>query len=171
MSIKDLNLTRIKLSHNMNEAETSIYKNCLGPCRFELRCMTSNAKRQPGRKRNSPLSPSSWSRYAKRISFHTSGTPGRHQWLQSGTDGLSLHTPTCASLRKADIDVTCRTVIGTVILSITSNMLWENILWSQPLVSVMGLWVTLHNLCNLSLMHKQTLTIMILHSVKGAAKR
>lgn len=45
-----------------------------------------------------------------RISFHISATPGRQQWLQSGTDGLSLQVPTCASLRNASMSVTCRTL-------------------------------------------------------------
>ena len=68
----------------------------------------------------------------KRISFHVSGTPGRHQWLQSGTDGLSLQVPTCASLRYASIGVTWRTVTGTVIFFTTLIMTSEIGLRSLP---------------------------------------
>lgn len=82
-------------------------------------------------------------RYDKKISFHISGTPGRHQWLQSGTDGLSLQAPTCASLRNAPIGVTCRTVTGTDIFFTAFIIMSETGLLSLPPVFVEGRRVTL----------------------------
>ena len=72
------------------------------------------------------------SRYEKIISFHVSGTPGRHQWLQSGTDGWSLQIPKWASLRNAPIGVTCSTVTGVVIFFTTLIIMSENRLRSLP---------------------------------------
>jgi hypothetical protein len=77
------------------------------------------------------------------ISFHISGTPGRHQWLQSWLDGLSFQLPTCASLRGADIDVTWRTFIGNLTSFTTSKTVSENKFWSVALVSNVGNCVTL----------------------------
>lgn len=82
----------------------------------------------------------SWDRI---ISFHISGTPGRHQWLQSWLNGLSFQLPTCASLRGADIDVTWRTFIGKLTFFTTSNTVSENEFCSVALVSKVGNWVTL----------------------------
>ncbi len=72
------------------------------------------------------------SRYEKIISFNVSGTPGRHQWLQSGTDGWSLQVPKWASLRNAPIGVTWRTVTGSVIFFTTLIMMSEIRLRSLP---------------------------------------
>lgn len=83
------------------------------------------------------------SRYDKRISFHISGTPGRHQWLQSGTDGLSLQIPTWPSLRNAPIGVTCIIVTGTAIFRTTFIMVSETGLRSIPQELNQGRWPTL----------------------------
>lgn len=71
-------------------------------------------------------------------SFHVSGTPGRHQWLQSDVFALSPQRPTCASLRNADKGVMCTTVTGTAMVFTTSNIMSENGLLSSPLVSERG---------------------------------
>lgn len=108
------------------------------------------------------------SRYDKRISFHISGTPGRHQWLQSGTDGLSLQVPTWPSLRNATMGVTCRTVTGTVIFLTILIMMFEIELWSLPLELDKGCWVTLHELWlrplqwDVSKLRKNTLVLFVL---------
>lgn len=94
------------------------------------------------------------SRYERKISFHASGTPGRHQWLQSDSEALSLHVPTCASVRNADMEVICRTLTGTFLFFTTSIIVSENRLRSFPLVSNDGCWVTLQYLRVGSLMQK-----------------
>lgn len=103
------------------------------------------------------------SRYEKRISFHISGTPGRHQWLQSGTDGLSLQVPTWPSLRNATMGVTCRTVTGTVIFLTILIMMFEIELWSLPLELDKGCWVTLHELWLRPLVHIRITSSQVLH--------
>lgn len=83
------------------------------------------------------------SRNEKSSSFQTSGTPGKHQWLQSGTDGLSLQDPTCASLLNAPMGVTCNTVTGIDVFLATSIMTSENGCLSLPLTFDLGCCVTL----------------------------
>ncbi|KAF7834161.1 pentatricopeptide repeat-containing protein [Senna tora] len=84
-------------------------------------------------------------------------TPGRHQWLQSGNNGLSLQLPTCASLRKADIEVTWRTFMGNVTFFTTSKIVSTNKLLSLPSVCKVGNWVTLQVLWISSLIQTRKL--------------
>lgn len=82
-------------------------------------------------------------RNEKSSSFHISGTPGKHQWLQSGTEGLSLQVPTCASLRNALIGVTCSSVTG-IDMFLTVPIIASDIeFFCLPLTFDRGCFVTL----------------------------
>lgn len=89
--------------------------------------------------------PPSVRRYENTISFQASGTPGKHQWLQSRIVEGWLYVPICASLRNAPIEVTFNTITGTRIVATMPAMMSPNSLLSVPFASNDGSVVTLHS--------------------------